>query len=101
SPLIEMAHASHQMLSDALTALADDDASACAGIRRSDEQVDERLKALFEWAHREIPLDVAMTPAVIDILSIARKLERIADLATNIAEDVTFIVSGVTVRHGH
>jgi phosphate transport system protein len=36
----------------------------------------------------------------VNALSVSRNLERIADLCTNIAEDVIFMVSGEVVRHG-
>lgn len=99
SSLIEMARAALEMLTNALSALADGDAARCGGIRLADDEVDNLLKAIFDWANHEIPRDVAMAPAVIDILSIARKLERIADMATNIAEEVVFITSGRVMRH--
>jgi phosphate transport system protein len=56
-------------------------------------------RKVFTWAHLEIPRHVETTQAVIDVLSIARALERIADLSTNIAEDVIFLVEGSVVRH--
>jgi phosphate transport system protein len=37
--------------------------------------------------------------ACLQVILIGRNLERIADLATNIAEDVVFMVEGITVRH--
>jgi len=39
--------------------------------------------------------------AVLDLLSVAKNLERIADHATNIAEDVVFLRTGAIVRHSH
>ena len=38
-------------------------------------------------------------PAVLDLLSVAKNLERLADHATNIAEDVVFLTTGAIVRH--
>lgn len=97
--IAEMAQESRKMLSDALTALVNEDAELCRHVRLSDDRVDALQKELFNWAHKEIPAHVETTHAVIDLLSISRALERIADLSTNIAEDVIFLVEGSVVRH--
>jgi phosphate transport system protein len=97
--MIEMGRESRAMLSDAVKALTDEDADLCRHVRHSDDRVDALQKELFTWAHAEIPRHVESTHAVIDILSISRALERIADLSSNIAEDVIFIVEGTIVRH--
>ena len=97
--LYTMAEASMRMLSDALTALAEEDVELCRRIKRNDQQVDDLQKEIFAWVQKEIPRHVEATPAAIDILSIARRFERIADLATNIAEDVMFLAEGSLVRH--
>jgi len=98
--LREMAERSQRMLSDVLSAMSNNDAAMCETIRKADDQVDDLLKEIFRWAQQEIPDNVDAAPAVINILSIARKLERIADMATNIAEDVIFMTKGDVVRHG-
>ena len=100
SALIEMSRQSRKMLGDALTALANEDVDLCRRIRLSDDRVDALQKDLFAWAHAEIPEHVEATHAVIDVLSISRALERIADLSADIAEDVIFLVEGAIVRHG-
>jgi phosphate transport system protein len=87
------------MLGEVLIALANEDAELCRHVRLSDDRVDALQKELFNWAHSEIPKHVESTHGVIDVLSISRALERIADLSTNIAEDVIFIVEGSVVRH--
>lgn len=97
--LREMADAARRMLNDALTALAEEDAQLGRRIRRADEQVDDLQKEVFAWAQDQIPRNVEGTRAAIDILSIARRLERIADLSTNVAEDVIFLTEGSLVRH--
>jgi phosphate transport system protein len=43
--------------------------------------------------------DPTVLTAAIDLIFIARNLERIGDHATNIAEDVVFLVKGIDVRH--
>ncbi len=97
--LVQMADASRRMLSDALTALAEEDAVVSRRIRRADQQVDDLQKEIFVWVQEEIPAHVEATPVAINILSVARRLERIADLSTNIAEDVIFLAEGSLVRH--
>jgi phosphate transport system protein len=97
--LLDMARESRAMLHEALTGLEHEDATLCRHVRTSDDRVDAMQKELFNWAHAEIPQHVEATHAVIDILSISRALERIADLSSNIAEDVIFIVEGTVVRH--
>lgn len=99
SALTEMARCTLRMLSDALAAMSNEDAALCNHIRRADDQVDDLLKEMFIWAQTTIPQNVDMTGPAIDLLSIARKLERIADMTTNIAEDVIFIIEGQVVRH--
>jgi phosphate transport system protein len=97
--VIEMAICSKQMLGDALAALANQDGQLCRRIRRADKRVDDLQKEVFAWVHQEIPQNVDATQGAIDILSMARAFERIADMATNIAEDVIFVTEGSVVRH--
>ncbi len=99
-PMIrEMAEASVAMLSESLTALAEEDVELCRRVRNADEQVDDLQKKVFAWVTDEIQRNVNKTRAAIDLLSVTRRLERIADLATNIAEDVIFLIEGAQVRH--
>ncbi|MHC4493447.1 MAG: phosphate signaling complex protein PhoU [Planctomycetota bacterium] len=97
--LYKMATAAGRMLSDALTALAQEDADLGRRVKRADQQVDDLQKEIFAWIQEEIPQHVESTRAALDVLSIARRLERIGDLATNIAEDVIFLTEGALVRH--
>lgn len=94
-----MAQTAREMLADSLRALADEDAELASRVRESDQTVDDIQKSVFDWAQKQIPEDVSSTRTVIDVLSVIRAIERIADLATNVAEDVMFIVEGQVVRH--
>jgi len=98
--LRRMAEETRGMFSNALASIADEDAVLARRVREHDERVDDLQKEVFLWVQHEIPRHVEQTHAAIDILSAARKLERIADLCTNIAEDVIFLTEGAVVRHG-
>ena len=97
--LQQMCQCTRRMLNDALEALANDDTELARRIRRADDRVDDLQREMFAWTQQTIVDDVNSTEAVIDILSVSRKLERIADLSTNIAEDVIFLIEGSVVRH--
>lgn len=99
--LAAMATETEHMFVSAMKALADEDADLAHRIRKDDQRVDDLQKEVFAWAQVEIPRHVEATEAAIDVLSIARKLERIADVCTNIAEDVIFMSKGSLVRHEH
>lgn len=99
--LATMATETEHMFVSAMKALADEDADLAQRIRKDDQRVDDLQKEVFAWAQVEIPRHVEDTEAAIDVLSIARKLERIADVCTNIAEDVIFMSKGSLVRHEH
>ena len=101
-PLIDiprMANISAQMLKDSLNSFTNADAELAANVRSRDELVD----GLRDQITRELVTYMISDPATIEraleLILIARDLERIADLATNIAEDVIFAVKGETVKH--
>ncbi len=97
--LLTMATRAREMLAAAIGALADQDVIAARRVRAADERVDDLQREVFHWVQNEIVNNVETTEAAIDVLSVARKLERIADIATNIAEDVIFLAEGAVVRH--
>ena len=98
-PLAEMAHATREMLADVLAALADEDAERCREVRRADRRVDALTKEVVAASRATIENSVEDTAHAIDLMQVAQRLERIADIATNIAEDVIFLVEGRIVRH--
>jgi phosphate transport system protein len=62
--------------------------------------VDDLNKETVAWAREWIETDVEKSGAAIELLSIAQRLERLADIVTAIAEDTVFLVEGRLVRHG-
>lgn len=87
------------MLADSLDALMERDAALAAKVKAADEEVDDVNRenyAVIRHAIREQPEEIER---LIMMLRVSHYLERIADHATNIAEDVVYMVNGEIVRH--
>ena len=89
------------MLRHALDALAYGDANLAESVIDSDEEVDQLHRDMYSQV-RQAMLDCPeLASYYLNGLTISRCLERIADIATNIAEDVVYMESGRIVRHLH
>ena len=75
------------------------DGQAARGILESDNAVDKARKIIQTQLTELMERDTGPIHRALDHLIIARSLERIADHATNVAEDVIFLAQGVDVRH--
>jgi phosphate transport system protein len=95
----EMGVAVRRMLRTAMQAYSTQDANRGRQVLAEDDAID----ALYGETVRSIVADAARRPNNIadylDILSVAKNLERVADHATNIAEDVIYLDTGKIVRH--
>ena len=90
-----------RMLDTSIKALSSHNVPLAGDVIRSDRRIDElheRYSAHFPERVRRFPESIAVFQA---LLGVSRSLERIADCATNIAEDVIYLESGRIVRHGH
>jgi len=101
-PLIDipkMAEESTEMLKDSLKAYMSGDAEMAKRVCKRDEIVDK----LRDQITRELITYMISDPSTIEralqLLRIAHNLERIADLSTNISEDVVFMVEGKIIKH--
>ena len=56
-------------------------------------------KQMYQAFHQQVIADPNTTQRALATLSVSRYLERIADLATNVAEDVIFMIDGEVIRH--
>jgi phosphate transport system protein len=94
-----MAAKVRKMVRDALQSFIEGDTDLARRVLEADDEVDRMNKEAF--ANLSICMQTKPDSAVqaLDALSIARNLERVADHATNIAEDVIFWVRGADVRH--
>jgi len=94
-----MAEKVQAMLRKSLDALINLDAELAHQVCASDDVIDginRKMYGLVEDGIRKNPENVV---TLIHLLSVSRHLERIADLATNISEDVIYMIEGVIVRH--
>jgi phosphate transport system protein len=88
-----------RMLTQSLDALVNLDAKIAYQVRSSDDEVDEAVHRAFVDIKEKIRRNPENVDVLIDYARICRYLERVADHATNIAEDVIYMVEGEIVRH--
>lgn len=87
------------MLRDALDSFMRSDSEAARTIPQRDDRVDELHANVFRIVLTHMFEDPKRISAGMDLIMVSRNLERIADLATNIAEDVVFLVEGRMIKH--
>ncbi len=97
--IVEMARLARGMLSDAIEAFIRGDAVAGREVCRRDDKVDALHNSVFRILLTHMMEDPHMISNGMDLFLVSRNLERVADLATNIGEDVVFLVEGVSIKH--
>jgi phosphate transport system protein len=102
-PLIDipkMAEETRKMLKDSLSSFMDEDPQLAKSVCERDDIVD----GLRDQILGELVTFMASDPTTIErsnhLIRISRSLERIADLSTNISEDVIYMIEGKTIKHG-
>ncbi len=99
SRLGEMTREALSMLHDSIDAFVEQNAAAARKVCLRDEHVDNLNSELIE----EVVEVMKQRPALVDpglhLFSVIRHVERVADHATNIAEDVVYLVEGAIIRH--
>jgi phosphate transport system protein len=99
SRLSEMTREALSMLHDSIDAFVEQNAGAARKICQRDEHVDNLNNELIE----EVVEVMKQRPELVDpglhLFSVIRHVERVADHATNIAEDVVYLVEGAIIRH--
>ena len=94
-----MASIAQSMLRDALDAFVRQDTTLAQDVLNQDDELDELKTQIFRELLTYMLGDQTTIEPALDLILISRHLERIGDHATNIAEDVIFIVSAKDVRH--
>ena len=87
------------MLRNALDAFARLDLAVAAKVVRQDEQVDSAFKAILRQLITFMMEDPRTISHALDILFIAKSIERIGDHSKNMSEYVVYLVKGKDVRH--
>jgi phosphate transport system protein len=87
------------MVKNSLDAMVKLDLEMAREVIEMDNTVDEINRQMYGSFQQQVVADPNTTKRALALLSVSRYLERIADLATNIAEDVIFMVEGEVIRH--
>jgi len=94
-----MSEKTQEMLRKSLDALVKTEADTAYWVCNEDEVVDEINRQMYQVLQRQVKEDPERISYLTHLLGVSRHLERIADHATNIAEDVIYLVQGEIVRH--
>jgi phosphate transport system protein len=94
-----MATLVQSMLLKCLDAFVQGDDALARSVLLADDEVDRLRDAVYAELLATMQRDPTVVSAAVDLIFVARNLERIGDHATNIAEDVVFLIKGVDVRH--
>jgi phosphate transport system protein len=95
----EMVRVASDMLTDALDAFVRGDSMLAREVLRRDDRVDELHDNNFRILLTHMLEDPRKITAGMDLLLVSGNLERIADLATNVAEEVVYLVEGRSIKH--
>ncbi len=96
----KMAELVRQMVKDSLDSFVRADLHLAKKILMTDDEVDDLKNQIFHKLTAHIKGQPQDTEASLDLILIARNLERLGDHATNIAEDTIFAFTGEDIRHG-
>jgi phosphate transport system protein len=101
-PLIDiprMAELAQAMVRDALNSFISGDADLARNVCQRDDEVDKLNHQIFRELLTYMMEDPETITRAVDLILVGRHLERIADHATNIGEDVIYMVKGKTIKH--
>jgi phosphate transport system protein len=101
-PLIDlprMAQETRQMVRDAITAFIDEDAKLAQSVCEWDNIIDNLREQTLRELITYMTSDATTIQRSLHLMRVSHNFERIADLATNICEDVIYIVEGQVIKH--
>lgn len=98
-PFVEMGDYVERMVNSSLNALLNHDTGVARQVMEMDDRVDELHAGVYRTLRELMVSDPTTISASVSYITISANLERIADLATNIAEEVIFMEEGSVIRH--
>ncbi|MCC8190047.1 MAG: phosphate signaling complex protein PhoU [Planctomycetes bacterium] len=98
--LLEMADQARVMLKESIDSFVDSDSTKARHVIQSDKAVNLRKRQVRKIGEESIMRDPANCPQWLVIIAASRNVERMADMAANIASEVVYSVDGRMVRHG-
>jgi len=101
-PLIDIPHMAliaQEMVRDAISAFIHGDDELARNVCERDDKVDQLNDQVFRELLTYMMQDPGTIPRAVDLILVGRHLERIADHATNIGEEVFYMVRGKTIKH--
>ena len=99
SDLADMRTKALAMLTGSLDSLVRQDTKRAREVRTGDDEVDDLNRQIFREFSAAVRKNPENVECLLSYLSVGRHLERMADYATNIAEDVIYLMEGEIVRH--
>lgn len=94
-----MAQISQVMLRDAIDGFVHNSAASCRGVLQNDDLTDALNRKTIDDLVAIIQSDPTSVQQALELVRVSRNLERVADLATNIAEEVIFVAEAAVVKH--
>lgn len=101
-PLIDiprMAELAQKMVKDSIDAFVNNNAQLAKGVCERDDEVDDINDQIFRELLTYMMQDPTAIEEAVGLILVGRYLERIADLATNIGEEVIYLVKGKSIKH--
>lgn len=97
--MIASASRARDMVRDSLNAFVQLDADLARSVCSADDWIDQLCREIRTFVEKQITTHPENLSSYLDLLLASRNIERIGDHATNIAEDIIYLVEGVIVRH--
>jgi phosphate transport system protein len=97
--LVEMAEIVQGMVADSLDAYVTRSAAKARMVCITDDRVDELRRSMYRILVTHMLEDPKRLSGALELLLVSQNLERIGDLATNVSEDLVFLVEGRTIKH--
>ncbi|WP_182868870.1 phosphate signaling complex protein PhoU [Stieleria mannarensis] len=97
----EMVDVTVRMVRRALDAFVTHDAKMAVEVIKMDDAVDQQNREIIDYLQEFMKTDTSVVEPALHCFSASRLLERIGDLAENLAEETIYLVEGEIVRHKH